>query len=448
MANKYHQIKKKLRHIISKPYLRSIGSIGIMILFIFMLLYIVERFPIKNPYLGYAQYKCDQDLIDISESDSQEKSYSIMEDCKSIINKFSNNPNNNFALYLAYKNLGRAKLVYSYASWQKNKGPKIITINNTQLTVDQLIEQVKENFKSAEKYNPEDPLIKLYIALMEDFKDFVLNPESLDCLPASQRYEEAINLYIDVKKVKTVDNNFFALLELGHFLVSRDRNKTSKNLKKDKWNNFNGYKKGIELYNKLQVSDQNGKHTVLLSKAKAQLLNKDYEKARDSFEKILQKEPDAYQIRYYIGNSYILENGQYDQAIKEYDKVTENPDTELYYYALRDSGFAYYMTSKYDQAKDRLDRALNLEVSKTQAEKERRELMEEYFKKIKDGQCDQLDPDNNSCELEDRKSLEYKLFDAGFFQSIFTVHDKKRGTDPFIDVEHDKFYQCRNDPEF
>ncbi|NEQ62438.1 MAG: hypothetical protein F6K53_35625, partial [Moorea sp. SIO4A1] len=373
---------------------------------------------------------------------------------------------NKSALYLAHKNLGRATLVYwnDLNPYQKAEER------------DQVIQEVQQSFKDAEKSNIKDPLVKFYIALMDDFKDFVQTPDSLDCLPASKRYEEAIKLYKDVEKVEIVDNNFFALLELGHLLVSRDAYKISKNLKHTYWDDLNGYQKAIELYNKLQVSNQNAKDSVLLSKAKAQLLNaqaqllnynrekaqnnrekaqEDLKKAqrffnqtKNYFEEILKVEPKAYQIRYYIGNSYVLDKGQYEKAIEEYDKVTENPDTELYYYALRDSGFAYYMTSNYKKAKNRFIRALNLEVSQTRAEKEERVLMEKYLEKIENDQCDQIDNDDNICNFEYRTSLKKELFDAGFFQSIFTVHDKDRGTDPFIDVEHDKFYTCRNDPEF
>ncbi|NEQ86277.1 MAG: tetratricopeptide repeat protein [Moorea sp. SIO2I5] len=422
-------------HLIILPslYFRLIG----IIYFSILLLIIIEHFFIINPFLWSAKNKCDQVL-----TDERKQSFNIMESCESIINGFTKN---NSTLYLAHKNLGRATLVYWNDLNPSQKAEK----------KDKVIQEVQNQFKLAEKYNPKDPQVKFYIALMEDFKDFVKDfvldhqtPDYFsDCLSASQRYEKAINLYKDVEKVETVDNDFFALLELGHFLVSRDADNISKNLKDTYWDDLNGYDKAIELYNKLQVSDQNGKHTVLLSKAKAQLFNRDYEDARNSFKEILEEEPKAYQIRYYLGNSYILDNNQYNQAIEEYDQITENDETKFFYYVLRDSGFVYYMNSNYNKAKNRFKRALGRDVSQTTAEKEERVLMEKYLQKIEKDKCDQLDTTNNSCDIEYRESIKQELFAAGIFHSIFTVHDKDRGTDPFIDVEHDKFYKCRKNPE-
>ncbi|NEO76226.1 hypothetical protein [Moorena sp. SIO4G3] len=433
----------------------------IVILFI-MWFYIVEPFFLLNPFLWSAQNKCNQVL-----TNERKQSFNIRESCDSIINGFTKNKS---ALYLAHKNFGRANLVY----WND------LDASEKAERKDKEIKKVQNHFKSAEEYNPKDPQVKFYIALMEDFKyfDFVREDNNQKCLlwPASKRYEKAINLYKDVAKVETVDNNFFALLELGHLLVSRDAGKISKNLKHTYWDDLNGYQKAIELYNKLQVADPNVKHTVLLSKAKAQLLNAEYqlinyygekaqnnrEKAQDYFEKaqdyfkkaqkyltdILKVKPKAYQIRYYLGNSYILANNQYKEAIIEYEEITEPDDTKFFYYALRDAGFVYYLNKKYNKAKDRLDRARELEVSETPIEKERRELMENYLEKIEKNKCDQLDTDNNICDIEDRSSLKQKLIKAGFFQAKLEFHDKKRRTDPFINVANDKLHECEKNPEF
>ncbi|MEM8780760.1 MAG: protein kinase, partial [Cyanobacteria bacterium P01_G01_bin.49] len=268
--------------------------------------------------------------------------------CKSIIDSSKLNSKD---LNTAYKNVGKAALII----WDRAGD-----LERKEEQKNNKIQEVTNYFEEAEKYNDIDPQAKFYLALMQDFRDFVLTPENLDCLPATKRYEQAINLYKDIDSVKTVGNDFFALLELGHFLVSRDRDKTPYALGDTIWDSLNGYQKAIRLYDKLlQVPDENARYTVLLSKAKAQLLDNKYEDARKSFAEALKIEPDAYQIKYYLGNSY-AQIGNYMEAVEEYDSVTENYQTRHYYYALRDSGFAHYMISEYAKAQERFERAIAL----------------------------------------------------------------------------------------
>lgn len=393
----------------------------------------VERYFILNPFLWNYNSVCAQTL-----TGDKPQAYSILQSCESVIG--SRFTWNNSALNTARKSAGRAALVY----WNG--------LSNEQEKEDRqdaIVQEVKNHFDVAEKYKPKDPQAKFYSALMDDFEDFVLTSEELDCLPASERYEQAINLYAGIGKIDAVGNNFFALLELGHFLVSRDRDQVSGNLNDEFLNDLNGYEKAMELYRKLvDVKDDNARYTTLLSLAKAQLLDKQYGEARSSFEQALEIDSKAYQINYYIGNSFALENGNYDKAVEFYDEVTEDPGTDEYYHALRDSGFAYYMIADYEKAKNRFDRALALGASREQTERSKKNLMEEYKSKINSGRCDQLDFSNSDCSREDRKILREELLRQGIFQSIFTVHDKEKGTDPFLDVEHDAFYKCRAEAEF
>lgn len=408
---------------------------GILLSFFITLLVVLpaEKYLILNPFLWNYNNNCAQIL-----TGDKSQAYSILQSCEAVIgSRFTWNDS---ALNAARKSAGRAALVYwdELSDEQEKEGRQ-----------DAVVQEVKNHFVVAGKYKPRDPQAKFYSALMDDFYDFVLTPEELDCQPASQRYSEAIDLYAGMKNVDTVENDFFALLELGHFLVSRDRAQASSNLSNNFLNDLNGYEKAIELYGKLtRIADDNARYTTLLSLAKAQLLDEQYEEARDSFVQALDIDSEAYQINYYIGNSLALENGNYGDAVKHYDEVTENLGTDEYYHALRDSGFAYYMISDYTQAKDRFERAVALGASHEQTERSKKNLMEEYLGKIDRGRCDQLDSKSSNCSREDRKVLREELLKQGVFQSIFTVHDKKKGTDPFLDVEHDAFYKCRADAEF
>ena len=50
-------------------------------------------------------------------------------------------------------------------------------------------------------------------------------------------------------------------------------------------------------------------------------------------------------------------------------------------------------------------------------------------------------------EDKDRTLAKNDLKRQGVFTSISTVHRQDKPTDPFIEVEHDKFYKCRIKPE-
>ncbi|MDY7006627.1 MAG: tetratricopeptide repeat protein [Cyanobacteriota bacterium] len=370
--------------------------------------------------------QCNKELTgDINQAER------IYKSCGKIIDSTKNVPE----LNLASKNAGRAKLVI----WDKSSKNK-----NT----DRYIEDIKNYFSKAKAINEKDPQAQFYSAYMEDFEDFVQTPENLDCLPASKRYQEAIKLYREGDNIESVGKDFFAVLELGHFLVARDANQTF-DLGNEFWDNRNGYQKAVELYKKLQVSDKDANYIVLLDKGKAYFLNQEYSLARDSWEKALEKEPQDYQIKYYIGNSWALE-GEYEEAIKKYDEVTEDQNTGEYYEALRDSGFAHYIINNYETAQNRFERAIKILGNRNKTSQLDIELMEKYLKKIRDGQCDQGSFIETICYQEDktRKLIKNDIKIKDIFTSIYTVHRKDKPTDPFLEVEHDSFYKCRIKPEF
>ncbi|MEM8778648.1 MAG: hypothetical protein AAGF26_07225, partial [Cyanobacteria bacterium P01_G01_bin.49] len=85
-------------------------------------------------------------------------------------------------------------------------------------------------------------------------------------------------------------------------------------------------------------------------------------------------------------------------------------------------------------------------------EKTNKNLMEKYLSKIIDNQCNQGSNSNinNICSRQDVESITKDLLKngEGVFSSIFTVHERDKNTDPFLEVEHDAFYKCRSDAEF
>lgn len=399
----------------------SLGTLMILPLLLIPIIFLITDY-IQLKFTGVhfwelvRFWESDRTLCNNKLTDDQNEAKLIYESCQKVINSTDNIS----TLNVEYKNAARAYLV----QWDKSRDKNMNLVIN----------RIKRYFSVAEELNQEDPQAKFYSAYMEDFEDFVQTPEKLDCLPASERYQEAIELYRTGDNIESIGIDFFAVLELGHFLVARDGR--------------NGYEKALELYDKLQVSNKDANYIVLLDKGKAYFWNKEYSKARDSWQKALKIEPQDYQIKYYIGNSLALEE-RYDEAIKKYDEVTEDKNTKEYYPGLRDSGFAHYILHNYKEAKERFNRAIKILGNRGTGSQLELQLMEKYLDKIEEGECDQGNFRDTTCyqEDKDRTLAKNDLKRQGVFTSISTVHRQDKPTDPFIEVEHDKFYKCRIKPE-
>ena len=406
---------KKRKFSISLGTLMILPSLLVPIIFL-ITDYIQLKFTGVHVWELVRFWESDRTLCNNKLTDDQNEAKLIYESCQKVIDSTDNIS----TLNVEYKNAARAYLV----QWDKSRDKNMNLVIN----------RIKRYFSVAEELNQEDPQAKFYSAYMEDFEDFVQTPEKLDCLPASERYQEAIELYRTGDNIESVGIDFFAVLELGHFLVARDGR--------------NGYEKALELYDKLQVSNKDANYIVLLDKGKAYFWNKEYSKARDSWQKALKIEPQDYQIKYYIGNSLALEE-RYDEAIKKYDEVTEDKNTKEYYPGLRDSGFAHYILHNYKEAKERFNRAIKILGNRGTGSQLELQLMEKYLDKIEEGECDQGNFRDTTCyqEDKDRTLAKNDLKRKGIFTSISTVHRQDKPTDPFIEVEHDKFYKCRIKPE-
>ena len=399
----------------------SLGTLMILPLLLIPIIFLITDY-IQLKFTGVhfwelvRFWESDRTLCNNKLTDDQNEAKLIYESCQKVIDSTDNIS----TLNVEYKNAARAYLV----QWDKSRDKNMNLVIN----------RIKRYFSVAEELNQEDPQAKFYSAYMEDFEDFVQTPEKLDCLPASERYQEAIELYRTGDNIESIGIDFFAVLELGHFLVARDGR--------------NGYEKALELYDKLQVSNKDANYIVLLDKGKAYFWNKEYSKARDSWQKALNIEPQDYQIKYYIGNSLALEE-RYDEAIKKYDEVTEDKNTKEYYPGLRDSGFAHYILHNYKEAKERFNRAIKILGNRGTGSQLELQLMEKYLDKIEEGECDQGNFRDTTCyqEDKDRTLAKNDLKRQGVFTSISTVHRQDKPTDPFIEVEHDKFYKCRIKPE-
>lgn len=399
----------------------SLGTLMILPLLLIPIIFLITDY-IQLKFTGVhfwelvRFWESDRTLCNNKLTDDQNEAKLIYESCQKVIDSTDNIS----TLNVEYKNAARAYLV----QWDKSRDKNMNLVIN----------RIKRYFSVAEELNQEDPQAKFYSAYMEDFEDFVQTPEKLDRLPASERYQEAIELYRTGDNIESVGIDFFAVLELGHFLVARDGR--------------NGYEKALELYDKLQVSNKDANYIVLLDKGKAYFWNKEYSKARDSWQKALKIEPQDYQIKYYIGNSLALEE-RYDEAIKKYDEVTEDKNTKEYYPGLRDSGFAHYILHNYKEAKKRFNRAIKILGNRGTGSQLELQLMEKYLDKIEEGECDQGNFRDTTCyqEDKDRTLAKNDIKRQGVFTSISTVHRQDKPTDPFIEVEHDKFYKCRIKPE-
>lgn len=314
-----------------------------------------------------------------------------------------NNPKNANALV----NNGRALLI----TWQSNA---------TKTEKKQSLEQVAENFNQASALSPNDPQIAFYKAFVLDFQDFVLNATNATCVPASERYAETIKLYEQVDDITPDSHNLFILNELGHFLINRDKD----------------YKTAISLYKKV-AQDHPQVEDVLMSKATAQLLDKDYFGAKESFEAVLAINPESYQIKYNLGSLWAqLEN--YDEAIKYYEDITQNPSTANFYYAWRDQGIAYYFLGRKNDAKQAFQQALTFEGAKIFDERNYT-FMENVF------QCLEASGDGttvDNCFTMSPSILKATLRENGVFQGSVIVHNRNEQSDPFFEVEHDAFYKC------
>ena len=416
MSNeKFSKNPKKRKFSISLGTLMILPSLLVPIIFL-ITDYIQLKFTGEHVWELVRFWESDRTLCNNKLTDDQNEAKLIYESCQKVIDSTDNIS----TLNVEYKNAARAYLV----QWDKSRDKNMNLVIN----------RIKRYFSVAEELNQEDPQAKFYSAYMEDFEDFVQTPEKLDCLPASERYQEAIELYKKGDNIESVGIDFFAVLELGHFLVARDGR--------------NGYEKALELYDKLQVSNKDANYIVLLDKGKAYFWNKEYSKARDSWQKALKIEPQDYQLKYYIGNSLALEE-RYDEAIKKYDEVTEDKNTKEYYPGLRDSGFAHYILHNYKEAKKRFNRAIKILGNRGTGSQLELQLMEKYLDKIEEGECDQGNFRDTTCyqEDKDRTLAKNDLKRQGVFTSISTVHRQDKPTDPFIEVEHDKFYKCRIKPE-
>ena len=305
----------------------------------------------------------------------------------------------------AFVNQGRSLLI----SWDSDA---------TQAAKIQRVEQVAQSFDKASEVSDRDPEVAFYQAFIQDFKDFVINPENADCVPASKRYEKAIEAYSKVEAIEPGKHNLFIVNELGHFLTNRDR----------------AYPTVISLYDKVSGDHPEIEH-ILMSKATAQLLNKDFFEAKDSFEAALALNPKAYQIKYSLGSLWAsFEN--YDQALSYYQDITSSPNTSNFYYAWRDQGMAHYLLGQAQEAKQSFETALEYKGAAI-FDKNNYDFMQTASDCLTASGSS-----GESCLGANPSAVKATLQENGIFQGSVIVHSRSEVSDPFFEVEHDAFYRC------
>ncbi len=306
----------------------------------------------------------------------------------------------------AFVNRGRALLI----TWDSD---------SAQAQKEQRFNQISESFDKAGELSKNDPEIAFYQAFVLDFKDFVLDGRATDCASVKERYAEAIARYAQIEQIQPEKDNLSIINELGHFLTNRDRD----------------YKAAIALYEKVSL-DHPQINDVLMSKATAQLLSQDLPGAQASFEQVLALNPGAYQVKYSLGSLW-AQQGNYPEALKYYQAITNNPNTANFYYAWRDQGITHYFLGQYKEAKQSFETALKFEGAALFDKKNYA-----YMQTASD--ClDALSGDESiACFGDNPDVVKSNLRANGIFQGSVIVHSKDEASDPFFEVEHDTFYKC------
>jgi tetratricopeptide (TPR) repeat protein len=279
------------------------------------------------------------------------------------------------------------------------------------------IDSAIADLTQARELEPDNPQVVFYLSYLEEFRDLVIHDRP-KCLSASDRYEEAIQLYQPWDKITAADLPI--VLELGNFLVNREQN----------------YQTAIKLFDAAIALDPNIAQ-AWSGKATAQFLAKDYFNAQESFNRALALNPDSYKLKYNLGSLW-AKLGNYAKASEFYAQATKlEPNFAV---AWRDLGLSLYLQDRYQEAALAFTQIIYRPNSKSfQVNDKERELMKEYYEKVEDCLNEAIQGLAVSCSHEDKIPVEITLNHNGIFHNII-AHEQTK--EPFFDVEHYQFFQC------
>lgn len=373
-----------------------------------------SAYPLVNDFIVLRQ--CNQRLVRNDKTIQQ-----IQQACNSIINgkKSLNNA-------LPLVNRGRASLV----AWDRG--------GNNQ-SINDVAERVSKDFNDAYAIDTLNPLANFYKIYMQEFKDLVVDGKKSCQLaygsaeqPGS--YKPVIDLYVKNKIPQASQESISVYIELGHFLINRDRD----------------YSRAESFYKKIPENDPTrsdvlmGLGNIYFLKGSKKTGIDDFEISRkyykEAFENIKNDKSRRVGLADLTYNLGALEarlsstvDASYGNAI-DYLKTAYEDSKESFYEAHRDLAFAYFFNGDYKNSVDKFSDLISSEKYK----KRRDELIKEYLKRAKE--CKQSNgrqlESSSSCSASDTDKS--RLLKAGIFTN-FIVHET---IDPFFDIEHDSFYDC------
>ncbi|WP_019504505.1 tetratricopeptide repeat protein [Pleurocapsa sp. PCC 7319] len=275
------------------------------------------------------------------------------------------------------------------------------------------------DFTQAKEIEPDNPRALFYLSYLEEFQDLVIRKQP-QCLPASDRYQEVIQIYQPFDSI--TEQDIPILLELGHFLVNREQN----------------YQAAMAIFDSIIKFDENI-YQAWSGKATAQFLGKDYFNAQESFERALELNPDSYKIKYNLGSLWArLDN--YEKASELYYQVLKAEPN--FTFALRDLGLSLYLQNRYQEAALAFTQIIYRPNSKSfQVSAKDRELISDFYHRVEDCLEEAVEGLEVSCSQEDRVPMKIRLYHNGIFHNVI-VHGQS--SDPFFEVEHHTFFQCFN----
>ncbi|MDZ8069654.1 MAG: hypothetical protein RMY64_29280 [Nostoc sp. DedQUE08] len=396
---------------IGRDFVLHINGGFFVVLITFFVLFGIGILSKVSFYIDSSQ--CNEKLTDPRKEPEQVKR--VLKSCKEALNKEPNNTN-------ILKRAAKASLVTWNPDWDSAQKQEVFN-------------EIKNNFDIAYKQDTVDVQAAFYKDFVQDFKDIVLS-QNPKCQPTEERYSRALELYS--KKDNILEEDFSILFELSHFLINRDRE----------------YQRAIILLNKIPKTNSEFYKDVLLTKAIARLSQQNMILAKELFIEALDVDKaignigkkESYKIKYHLASTYanlaiedITNRSNYlKKAIELYNEITPQDIASNFYYAWRNKSFVLYLKGEYSKAVTAFDTALSfaavneLDFKNKPFLKKYREKANEYSEK------NQFRNEDNNIQLLE---LERDLKTLGIFTSYFITHESNK--DPFFNVEHDKFYQCR-----
>ncbi|MDZ8034198.1 tetratricopeptide repeat protein [Nostoc sp. DedSLP04] len=405
---KAHSNKNLLQ--IGRDFILNINGGVIVVLVTLTVLFGIVILPQVSSYY-IDSYQCNEKLANPKKEPKQAER--VWNSCEEVLKKEPNNTN-------ILKRAGRASLVRWNPRWESDQKDRVVYTTET-------------NFRNAYIQNTVDAQAAFYKDFILDFKDVL--SENPNCDLTQKRYSRALELYSEDNKTLE-EEDYQIVFELSHFLINRDKK----------------YETAIILLEKIPNTDPEFYKDVLLTKAIAKLSQHNLSDAKELFRNALNidkaiSKKESYKIKYHLASIYanraIMKdsterNNHLTEAIKLYDQITSDKIASNFYYAWRNKSFVLYLNGDYKNAVSAFERALDFKAAQLkELDLKNREFLITYRDKAK-----KYSENNQFTNEDDSIQLEEYLQKKRIFDSSFITHESNK--DPFFNVEHDKFYQCRS----